>query len=44
MITGSLDNTLKMWLFRNYELTYSVKADEYVVEMINQSIPSLTSL
>ena len=28
-MTGSLDNTLKMWQLRSHELLYSVKSEEW---------------
>lgn len=30
LVTGSLDNTLKMWQLRTHELLYSVKSEEWV--------------
>lgn len=29
LVTGSLDNTLKMWQLRSHELLHSVKSDEW---------------
>ena len=29
MLTGSMDNTLKLWKLKSHELGYSFKADEW---------------
>lgn len=29
LVTGSLDNTLKLWQLKSQELLFSVKSDEY---------------